>query len=104
MACGPAWRRAELNPQPQLAPRQQVQVWISDGRTRVLHALVIDSAHVRGVPFDLPAECDSCRISIPRREVDSLRLGSMTEGFLGGLIGVGFALAVLTWALTVTWM
>lgn len=104
MACGPAWRRAEMAPQPQFPLRQQVQVWTSDGRTRVLHALVIDSAQVRGVPFDLPAECDSCRISVPRDDVDSLRLGSMTEGFLGGMIGAGFALAVLTWALTVTWM
>lgn len=102
-ACGAGWRRVELGPRTQLAPRQQVQVWTTGGEEHVLHALEIDSAHVSGVPFHLPPDCDSCRVSLPSAAIDSLRLGSKPHGLVQ-TVGVGYLVMMGVLLATMRWM
>lgn len=97
-ACGAGWRREELSPEGQLPARQQVQLWLGH-QTRVLHAVMVGPDSVSGVPFQLPPECDSCRIAVERNAVDSMRLGNQERGFLGslaiGYVALGVAALVL---------
>jgi hypothetical protein len=39
------------------------------------HAVIITQDSVSGVPYDLAVECDSCRRSLPRSQVDSMKVG-----------------------------
>ena len=63
-----------------LPPRQQVQVW-QHGTALQWHAVQLTVDSVSGIPFVKPVECDSCRIRLPRANVDSLRLGNPVAGF-----------------------
>ena len=77
VSCSAGWDRSSLDkPFP---VRQQVQVW-HGGRADLLHAVQVDSSRVRGIPYHRPVNCDSCVITIPRAEVDSVRTGDLTNG------------------------
>lgn len=77
MGCSAGWDRRPLDePFP---VRQQVQVW-HRGRVDLFHAVQVDSARVRGIPYHRPVNCDSCVVTIPRAEVDSVRTGDLTNG------------------------
>jgi hypothetical protein len=86
--CGAGWRREELGPEQRLPPRQQVQLWMGN-ESRVLHAVVVEPDLVSGVPFHQRPDCDSCRVSLARSAVDSMRLGSQERGALQS-IGLGY--------------
>lgn len=45
------------------------------------HAVRIGNDSISGVLFTQPIDCDSCRVSIPRTTVDSIRLGDPVSGF-----------------------
>jgi hypothetical protein len=77
-ACA-GWERLEVASDTALAPSQQVQVW-RGSQVRVLHAVRLIGDSLVGVPFQKPANCDTCRLTIPRSAVDSLRLGDMEPG------------------------
>lgn len=77
-ACA-GWERLEIASDTALAPGQQVQVW-RGSQVRVLHAVRLIGDSLIGVPFQKPANCDSCRLAIRRTDVDSLRLGNMESG------------------------
>ena len=98
-ACGAGWHRIEPVVPSTLPQRQQVQVW--QGRRPLrLHAIRVDHDSVSGVPFQKPADCDSCRISLPSSTVDSLRAGNPTAGFLKSValtLGTLLALGLLTY-------
>ena len=78
--------------------RQTVEVW-RNGKSTTLHKVEIDENDVSGIPHVKPITCDTCRIIIPRNEVDSLRL---TSGDRNALLGTGlivgfFVGAMLVW-------
>jgi hypothetical protein len=79
-ACGAGWRRIEPQPPADLRPRQQVEVWHGGNAVR-LHAVTLTAESVSGVPYLQPPECDSCRVTLPRQSVDSMRAGNPTAGF-----------------------
>ena len=85
--CGAGWRRIDPAPAT-LPPRQQVQVW-SDGHALVFHAVTRTQDSLSGVPFQLPPDCDSCRVTLPLASIDSLRVGNMASGAYKS-IGVAF--------------
>ncbi len=93
--CGAGWQQAAaLVPGP-LPTRQQVQVW-SGGHARQWHAVAVARDSLSGIPYTEPPSCETCRESIARTAVDSVRLGSPEAGFwktLGLVVG---ALAMLT--------
>jgi len=79
-ACGAGWHRApDLAPGP-LSPRQQVQVW-HDGRVERWHGLLLSPDSVSGIPYLHSVDCDTCRVVLPRTQVDSIRLGNPVAGF-----------------------
>jgi hypothetical protein len=91
--CGAGWRSLPPLAPSELPPDQQVQVWSLD-RARQWHGVIVTSDSVSGIPFFRPLSCDSCRRSVPRAEVDSLRVGSPSAGFWKslGLLAVGTVL------------
>jgi hypothetical protein len=97
-ACGAGWHREDVTPERRLPVRQQVQVWVAD-EPRVLHAVLIDSASVSGVPFHRRPDCDTCRVVVPRSSVDSMRLGNQERGAwrsMGlGYVALGVAALIL---------
>lgn len=64
------------------------------GRALQWHAVRLGSDSISGIPFIASPECDSCRVSVPRTAVDSVRLGSPTKGFWRG-VGLGLGAAAL---------
>ena len=80
-ACSAGWHRPpELTPGRPLDPRQQVQVW-RQGQVVRWHALAISSDSISGVVYHRPSDCDSCRVSVPRATVDSIRFGDPVMAF-----------------------
>ena len=90
-ACSAGWHRMEPLPPGSLPKQQQVEVW-QGGQRRQLHAVQLTGDSISGVPFRKPASCDSCRVSIPRAAVDSLRTGNPTAAFIKTV-----ALTITTW-------
>ena len=77
-ACGAGWHRTTvLTPE---SPRQQVEVWQGNASLQ-WHAVRVTDSTVSGIPYLKPIECDSCRHTVPRSSVDSIRLGNPTLGF-----------------------
>lgn len=74
-----------------LPSRQQVRVW-QGGEAVRWHAVVVTHDSVSGVHWREPTLCDSCRVGLPRAEVDSLQIGNPTAGFWKS---VGLTTAVL---------
>lgn len=93
--CGGGWRSEPMVPPGPPDPSRQVQLWIA-GKRLVLHGVTVDQTEVTGIPFQRPLGCDSCRVSIPRAAVDSMRVSTPPAGFWktlaitlgGGLAGV----------------
>ena len=91
-SCGAGWQRVEPPPGVELPRRQQAQVW-QGARAVRLHGLIVTSDSISGVPYFQPPSCDSCRVSIPRTAVDSVRFGDPEGAAPASFIGV--ALVVL---------
>lgn len=93
-ACGAGWRRTDLQ-EGALKPRQAVQVWRA-GKGTNWHAVLIRADTVYAVPLIRPVSCDSCRVSMPRAEIDSMRLGNPVAGFWK-TVGLVVAIPVAIW-------
>lgn len=93
--CGAGWRSLPPLAPSELPPDQQVQVW-SRGSARQWHGVMVTAETISGIPFVRPLSCDSCRLAIPRAEVDSLRAGSPPSGFwkTAGLLVAGTLVAL----------
>jgi hypothetical protein len=91
--CGAGWTRHPLDAPEPLPVRQQVQVW-HGGHASLLHGLKIDSTTVSGIPYHRPLNCDSCVVVIPRAEVDSLRIGDLSNGLWKSVALVGGVIIV----------
>lgn len=77
VGCGAGWHRTDLvTPD---SPRQQVEVWQGESAQR-WHAVRVTDSTVSGVFYLRPIECDSCRQTLARTSVDSIRLGNPTAG------------------------
>jgi hypothetical protein len=88
-ACGAGWQQPSLTPAV-FSEKQQVEVW-QQGRVRRWHAVAISADSLSGIPWLQPVTCDSCRVTVPRTGVDSIRLGNPTAGFwksFGLVVGI----------------
>ena len=87
-----------LPPPAPLRPTQQVEVWRGGAMLR-LHGVVLTEDSLRGIPFLQPLNCDSCRLSLARSSIDSLRTGDPVGGFWGtAVLGAVALLAALVLA------
>jgi hypothetical protein len=92
-ACGAGWHRVP-SPEPgALTPRQQAQLWEGE-KAHQMHAVIVGPDSISAIPFFRPIDCDSCRRTLARSSVDSVRLGSPVAGFWKsvGLVMAVFAL------------
>ena len=99
--------RAPLDEWTPVDAGQAVDVW-SRGRRLRLHGATVLLDSITGIPYDLPLTCDSCRVGVPRAEIDSafvIRRGLVVlamkshedasqprgphDGGLAGTLGVG---------------
>jgi hypothetical protein len=82
-----------LNETPPLKPSDPVWIW-SGGKAEKWRAVVITPASVSGIPYGTALKCDSCRRSIPRAQVDSMKLAPKGVGRTA-LEGAGALAAVI---------
>jgi hypothetical protein len=55
-------------------PSDVVWIW-SAGKVEKWHAVVVSPDSVSGIPYRMALQCDSCRRSMPRAQVDSMKVG-----------------------------
>ena len=89
-------RRIEL-PFP-LEPSDIVGIW-SGGKVEKWHAVVITPDSVSGIPYRMALQCDRCRRSMPRAQVDSMTLGHETRApnvlLLAGVVAAAIGLEMV---------
>ena len=98
---GGAWepRRIDL-PSPSepsgvvFEPSYVVWIW-SAGKVEKWHAVVITPDSVSGIPYRVALQCDSCRRSMPRAQVDSMKVGPYQGRGPNALEAAGIVGAVL---------
>jgi hypothetical protein len=92
------WHRVALTDELDLGARQKVEVW-RGGARHTVHGVTVTRDTLYGVPFTQAPDCTSCRIAIPRAEVDSVRVGDPEAAggavlVLGGFLALFLYLAV----------
>ena len=89
-------RRIEL-PFP-LEPSDIVGIW-RGGKVEKWHAVVITPDSVSGIPYRMALQCDSCRRSMPRAQVDSMTLAHETRApnvlLLAGVVAAAIGLEMV---------
>ena len=98
---GGQWEQRRDQPRP-MKPSDPVLIW-SNGTVEKWHGVVITPDSVSGILYGMPLTCDSCRRSIPRAQVDSIKVGHKTGAkevaatslILGGALTVALLLEVV---------
>jgi hypothetical protein len=101
-ACAPAPQQVPIPAENGgFKPRQEVEIWRGSKAT-TLHRVQVRSDSLMGVPLWRPPECDSCRVVMPLREIDSLRTVSTERSWmlLASVPFVALGVVAATWALT----
>src|SRR5437867_2141813 len=75
--CSGYWGRRPLDQPRPVEPKQPVWIW-GGGEVMKWHAVVITQDSVSGIPYQMCVHCYSCRRSVPRTRVDSMKLGYRT--------------------------
>ncbi len=79
-------------------PSDVVWIW-SAGKVEKWHAVVITPDSVSGIPYRMALQCDSCRRSMPRAQVDSMTLGHETRApnvlLLAGVVAAAIGLEMV---------
>ena len=75
-------------------PSDVVWIW-SAGKVEKWHAVVITPDSVSGIPYRVALQCDSCRRSMPRAQVDSMKVGPYQGRGPNALEAAGIVGAVL---------
>jgi hypothetical protein len=99
--CGGGRGAPRLIEQPfPLEPAAVVWIW-SDGKVEKWHGVVFPPDSVSGIPYRMALQCDSCRQSMPRARVDSMKVGpyqTKTRGptalLIAGAIGAALLLEI----------
>lgn len=102
--CGRPLRCEPITATAHIGPREQVTVFHGRQATR-LHGVRLGPDSLSGVPFFKPPGCDSCRVAIPRAQIDSVGMGGVPEeDFIGGLIiAVPLTIMLITGLLLLGW-
>ncbi len=80
-------------------PEKRVEVW-SAGERYQLHALTLDADSLRGVRWWHDPKCDSCRVSLARASVDSVRTLRYDGSGTGILVVLALPAAFMLWLIT----
>jgi hypothetical protein len=101
-ACAPSPQQMPIPAEStDLKPRQEVEVW-HGSKAITLHGVRVRSDSLSGVPLWRPPDCDSCRVGMPLRGVDSLRTVSTERSWmiLASVPFVALGVVAATFALT----
>ena len=71
---GGRWEPRRIEQPFPLEPSAVVWIW-SAGKVEKWHAVVFPPDSVSGIPYRMALQCDSCRRSMPRAQVDSMKVG-----------------------------
>lgn len=95
--CSTYWGQRPLDQPAPVNPNYPVWIW-SRGAVDKWHAVLVTQDSISGIPYEMPQTCDSCRRSLPRTQVDSMKASYLGHHITAGSVikGVGFAAAVLT--------
>ena len=74
-------RRVEFPTAQSFPARQQLEIW-RGRKARTLHAVLQTRDSLSGVPVHRPPSCDSCRVTLPLAEIDSVRAVSVEQAAL----------------------
>jgi hypothetical protein len=80
-----------------LPREQQVKIWSGDTVYR-WHAAIYTRDSVTGIPYKMPATCDSCRLALSRYAIDSIYVGypsSPRENHKAVALGAGYVVLSL---------
>ena len=91
---GGQWAPRRIEPPFPLEPSDIVGIW-SGGKVEKWHAVVITPDSVSGIPYRMALQCDSCRRSMPRAQVDSMKVGPYQRRGLNALEVAGVVGAAL---------
>lgn len=82
-----------------LPARQELEIW-SGGRAVTWHGLIITTDSITGVPLRLPPDCVTCRLTVARAAVDSVREVHTDKALFTtlGLVGGIAAVALIAWS------
>ena len=75
--CSGYWGRRPVDQPTPVERHDPVWIW-SGGEVTKWHAVVITQDSVSGIPYQMSVHCYSCRRSVPRTRVDSMKLGYRT--------------------------
>jgi hypothetical protein len=78
-ACGAGWQSSSYASGTTLDPRQQVQVFQGRKMSR-WHGVEVTADSISGIPFLESLDCATCRTSVARESVDSVRVGDPVAG------------------------
>jgi len=76
---GGRWKPGRIEQPFPLEPSAVVWIW-SAGQVEKWHAVVFPPDSVSGIPYRMALQCDSCRRSMPRAQVDSMKVGPYQGG------------------------
>jgi hypothetical protein len=74
--CTTYWGQRPLDQPTPVEPNYPVWIW-SRSAVNKWYAVRITQDSVSGIPFEMPMTCDSCRHSLPRTQVDSMKVAYM---------------------------
>lgn len=99
--CTTSWGQRPLDRPIPVAPTYPVWIW-SRGAVHKWYAVRMTHDSVSGIPFEMPLTCDSCRRSLSRTRVDSMKISYMMGYHTTAkdvVAGVGVATAYVAVAL-----
>ena len=70
---GGRWKPCRIEQPFPLEPSAVVWIW-SAGKVEKWHGVVFPPDSVSGIPYRMALQCDSCRHSMPRAQVDSMKV------------------------------
>ena len=79
LTCCTPWSRTRPPFPAEYPTRRQVKVWTATQSVR-LHSVRFRNDTLSGVPFTLPPDCDSCRVSLAMTAIDSIQTGGSDTG------------------------
>ena len=79
---GGRWAPSRIELPYPVEPSDVVWIW-SGGKVEKWHAVVFPPDSVSGIPYRMALQCDSCRRSMPRAQVDSMKVGYGTGAATG---------------------
>ena len=96
---GGQWAPRRIEPPFPLEPSDIVGIW-SGGKVEKWHAVVITPDSVSGIPYRMALQCDSCRHSMPRAQVDSMKVSPYQRRGpnaleLAGVVGAALLLEIV---------